>query len=1009
LHTADNGEFSDKDYDVFDIKVIKDAISRDTKCLLLIDEFETKYQELKHLIESSVGGGLRQLFDDVASISSTNYYCIIGNGPASGYELNQDVRERSDDVAAQQGRLSLMQINMATVSSLSKSFLKGYEKEHINFIWWLSRVRPRQIKKLKMNLQPLDELVDHNYIQFLEENKVLDEILDESVGDSSVKFLKTEIFEYLSPNMKNEIKNLLIKLGPHCLDIKDDKLKKELTENKELFYVGDRTIHVSEIIEALQEDILAIRDSSKNYTQVKFNSMHVYIDLILNSISNQENRIAFGVINKDVDKYLSKTFLTPLFSDLYEFNKIYEDEHKKSIKLLLDFILELIFKSENEDIDTQFPACYDLFEEGSVKLKHVDEVYIQLSLYTIRESIEQPIGSPKLPYKAESLEAKIAEVKSIEDVFIWNRDDNEEIIIIPDYEDELLEAYLETLTQYIHENWHDNKNYFGNGNLITNIVFLENNEQITNFEQSICYSEGEKVLPFLLKRFDIRPIDSYLIHNTKHISDFISSITKIATIGIQGGDIDTRSLKCSTDREKETVIRIDKLIDVILAAEWTESKQNRRTIEYYKDLLLTGQKCTFKQISLNAKQNYDIEIEKYVHNIESAKQFSHSLKLSDKDHLEVVYSNASRRFISFSLAQAQSIENSFLRILHNIQEMQLYEKDQKQDLSLVSYHTFTKKYKNDLSRFVEDFHSTDRTFKGIKRYIKLLSSFSQSISIDDLFSLLHEDELLQKSYLSHIGVSYYKNYFFDGLYLNEISDKVSDLEDFEIKITKDLEDQKDELRELSIELLELSENLIVLAGKKDFIIYNEIDKYYSTVIIPFIRYYNEHPNVSNAILGKIIHSAIETKIISIRDFISSIKVLEGSLQEYFDIIDEKQLVVNELYDDDELKALLFKEKYPVARNGNYLYKNIFVESFKRLGGGDAYDRIFQEKYKPTNKFWIKSDNIEVFKNTLQAAYDGNITMIDEIIVNLQSISDDVDNIRAIENKIETLISSDEND
>jgi hypothetical protein len=1009
IHTTDNGEFKDRDFDVFDIKVIKEAIGRDTKYLLLIDEFETKYQELKQLIESSGGGNLRQLFDDVASISSTNFYCIIGNGPASGYELNQDVKERSDDVAAQQGRLSLMQINMATVSSLSKSFLKGYEKEHINFIWWLSRVRPRQIKKLKMNLQPLDELAGHNYIQFLKENKVLDEVLDESVGDSSVKFLKTEIFEYLSINVKDMIKDLLIKLGPHRLAITDEIIQKELAEHKELFYVGNGTVHVSEIIEALQEDILAIRDSSKIYSQVNFNSMHVYIDLILNSISNQENKIAFGVINKDVDKYLSKTFLTPLLSDLYEFNKIYEDEHDKNIKLLLDFILDLIFKSENEDIDTLFPACYDLFDEGSVKFKRVDEVDIQLSLYAIRESIEQPIGSPKLPYKAESLEVKISDVDAIENIFVWNKSDNEEIIIIPDYDDDLLQSYLESLVAHIHENWNDNKNYFGNGKLVTNIVYLENNERITNFIKSICYLEEEKVLPFLLKRFNVCQIDSYLIHNAKHISDFISSIAKIATVGIQCGDIDANDLKGSKDHEEDSIIRIDKLIDIILKAEWTESKQIRRTIEYYKDLLLTGEKCAFNQISLTANEQYDNEIESYVHSIERSKQSSYSLKLSDKDHLEIVYSNASRRFISFSLAQSESIDNSFQKILFSIQELQLYPEDQKEDLSLVSYYTFTKMYKKELSRFIDDFHGTDRTFKGIKRYIELLSSHSQPISMEDIISLHHQDELLQKSYLSHVGVSYYKNYYYDGLYLNAISDKIDDLEDFEIKIKSDLDDQKAELRELSIELLELSENLIVLAGKKDFIIYNEIDKYYSNVIIPYIRYYDEHPSVSNAILGKEIHNSIGIKIILIRDFISSVKLLEESLQGYYDIINEKQLEVNELYDDDQLKALLFKEKYAVARNGNYLYKKIFVESFKRLGGGEAYDRIFQEKYKPTSKFWIKSEDIELFKSTLQAAYDGNISMIDEIIVNLKSISEDVDNVRGIEKKISSLIASDENE
>ena len=190
LHTTDNGGYKDEELPLFDVQKIKEVINGENRYLLLIDEFEAKYQELKGLIESSGGGMLRHFFDDVTSISSTNYYCIIGNGPASGYELNQDLKEKSDSNAAEQRRLFVKQLQMPTVASLSKTFLKGYPKEHINFIWWLSRSRPGQIKKLKDNLQSINELKEHNYIQFLNENKVLNEPLDD-VGESNVTFLKT--------------------------------------------------------------------------------------------------------------------------------------------------------------------------------------------------------------------------------------------------------------------------------------------------------------------------------------------------------------------------------------------------------------------------------------------------------------------------------------------------------------------------------------------------------------------------------------------------------------------------------------------------------------------------------------------------------------------------------------------------------------------------------------------------------------------------------------------------
>ena len=58
--------------------------------LLIIDEFEEKYHALTRLLEIAGGGILRDFFDDIFTVSSTNYYCIIGNGPASGYELSTE-------------------------------------------------------------------------------------------------------------------------------------------------------------------------------------------------------------------------------------------------------------------------------------------------------------------------------------------------------------------------------------------------------------------------------------------------------------------------------------------------------------------------------------------------------------------------------------------------------------------------------------------------------------------------------------------------------------------------------------------------------------------------------------------------------------------------------------------------------------------------------------------------------------------------------------------------------
>lgn len=80
--------------------VILDAISSSNKPLLLIDEFESRFTDLKNVVTSSGGGILRALFDQV--VSSKPFYLIIGNGPGSAYEISkeQGTEDSTDNEAA---------------------------------------------------------------------------------------------------------------------------------------------------------------------------------------------------------------------------------------------------------------------------------------------------------------------------------------------------------------------------------------------------------------------------------------------------------------------------------------------------------------------------------------------------------------------------------------------------------------------------------------------------------------------------------------------------------------------------------------------------------------------------------------------------------------------------------------------------------------------------------------------------------------------------------------------
>ena len=68
LDTEEKEESDSLCYTVFSENVIKEAISSNRTPVLLVDEFESKFYELKRIVESSGGGVLRELFDEIAKI-----------------------------------------------------------------------------------------------------------------------------------------------------------------------------------------------------------------------------------------------------------------------------------------------------------------------------------------------------------------------------------------------------------------------------------------------------------------------------------------------------------------------------------------------------------------------------------------------------------------------------------------------------------------------------------------------------------------------------------------------------------------------------------------------------------------------------------------------------------------------------------------------------------------------------------------------------------------------------
>lgn len=1003
LHTRINGDYEDHNLSMFNLDVINKAVNSNNKYLLLIDEFEAKYHELNSLMEESGGGALRELFTNVSS-SESMYYCIIGNGPASGYELHSGINYNKTSNSAEQGRLHIKQIQMPTVSSLSKTFLSGFKKEYINFIWWLSRSRAGQIKKLKSDLQPYEELKNHNYITFITENdKVFNEPIDD-FGEKNVTFLKTDIFELLPIKMKNYVKDFLVDLGPNTIDVTSEDSKKLFDEYKEYFYASSELTHKDDIIQQLQNDIQSIKETTM-YSQIKFDVIHKYFELILSSLSDINGMLVFGVINKEVNRYLSEIFLTPLFSNLYDFITIYEDEHDSEVKLILNFIQELIHKSENEkkDVDVIFSNCYDLFEEGSVKLKRKDEIFIQLNLHTIREAIEQPIGSPKLPYKSESLENKVAEVSSIDKIFIWAIKQNEEIIIIPDYsDDELLQSYLETLKEYFENNWNKDKNYFGNGKLITNIVYLEKNGLVDEFKKWLCFNEDEEELPFRLKRLDLRHIEDYQIHDSLRMSDYISSLVKIATVGLFKKDISDDRLKNYSDEEGDPIVRVDKIINLILEGGWTESKQTRRTIEYYRDLLLSGENSVFNQVINVAKDEYLKSVSEFIKE-DSLQDYSYSITLSDSEHLQTINGSiATKNFISFLLGNNKETDfGDTLSFIKKISIQKLYPDNKEQDLTIPEIDYFlNKKHKDKIEKIITDFSMDDKESKGINRYLKLIASYDDVNSIDDFIELLTEESLIVNSYFAYLKYSPNKSYYLKGLYFRRLA-SILEKEDYVDQLRDKLDDKKNTLGDLSRSLSEEYEDLKELYDLNNDIIEEEdVDNYFTKIISPYLSGLNKDSSISYIVVGNYINNTIDIKIKKIQSFFNQIKKLNEIIKPKSDKIKQIQSEINKLYDiESDLLVSLFKDKYPNPRNGNFLYKTIFLQSIKNTDGGEYFDKIFEHEYSTNGKYLIEGENLNKLEDVIENSFNNKENSMHEILNELKIITNGFRETETLENKI----------
>lgn len=956
----------------FSKSIIAEAVNSSNRPILLIDEFESKFYELKKYIDSSGGGVLRHLFDDI--VQKTNlFYLIIGNGPASGYEI---AKERGDDSSdsetAANRRLKTKPIPFPTSNLLQRSFLKDDPKGYINFIWWLSRCRPGHIMKLRDALGSIDDLSLLNTNELITK-PIFKEPIDE--GGEAVSYLKTQFFNELNGRIQAAILGKVIsEFQPIEFEIKD--YKQDLKECIPYFFCSSERINTEiDLIPVLREDLYSIH-LKKHQEEGKFDSVnyieHIqpYLSYILSGISDAKGNIAFGMINDSKpDEVLASNFLIPLLELTYDFISLYQDDSIKETRESLDFLLSLInqinLTKEAGELEGFIPNTFDRFEK--CKLLRNDKVFLQLSLYAIRESIEQPIGSPKLKYKNEQV-AELLEDINIEEglPLVFHKEGNLHNYFIPYLTNEKLDKYLEDLQEHLCSIFYDK--FHKDGDTVIRVIYFEKNEKIDDFITNLLYKDGDTNNPepiYSLNKIDVVDIDSYQLNFGSQIKDYIDSVSKIGIIGVSRKDPAILTLV-----KDESILILRDIINVIGDRPWTEKKETIRTIEHYRKLLFDGENSTFKSIHKIANEEYKAKLKE---NVSSEDEFKNNVY--DYYYIDKIIKDDAESYEKFTsnlallyLFENSRIEDSLKQLLELCKHDYKFDIDKEDLVKGVNYKnllTILTKNKKDLDFHFENFDLNSSFLTRLTKFTEALLNEDNLNNIDKYYSYLKNKSEVSfiKSYHNALG----------GYLLPELTESLYNLTylrtfatpEFIASITNDLISIETSLSEVRVNIVsKLDELKSILDESQSLSSYPEkLNKAIKGIVL-IKTILDKEPSASTLI---IINSIIK----HLNKVVNDSELFLKQLEEIFDDInvqksnvDAVQEEIDALY-NDPLTERLLSFSYPKKRTDNYLWrKNYLADNLKNR---EEFEKLFGESknyYNPFTSPTIYPDKIKTFYQCL---------------------------------------------
>jgi hypothetical protein len=1005
--------------------VIQTAVNKNgSRPLLLIDEFEAKYNEFKKIIDSSGGGVLRELYEQVNKVL-VDFYLIIGNGPASGYEIERDKGgEDIESGTAENRRLNTSYaLPFPTSDLLQRSFLNGDPKGYINFIWWLSRTRPGHILKLREALGPIENLRPLSFSELITKS-IFKEPIDEE--GEEVSYLKTQFFNEINGRIQAAfLGKVLTEFQPLEFDITD--FKTDLRDCVPYFLCSSETINTGiDLIPVLREDLYV--NHLKNFQKEgKFDSVnyieHIqpYFSYILSGISDSEGNMAFGMINdKNPDEILGSTFLLPLLELTYDFISLYQDDSVKETRESLDFLLHLInlLNKSKEDgtLELCVPNIFDCFER--CKLLRNDKVNLQLSLYAIRESIEQPIGSPRLKYKNQSLETLLNELQvNWEDKFanmqriptppnflpFSHRVKNNLIIIIPNLEENLLKTYLNNIICHIEYNY---EKIIRSGDELISIINLAAPEvinELTTSLHSITLSKDKmRSSNFIdsainMKKLNFYNFEALNLNFSGHQYDFLDTISKIIFIN--------RYLT----KESDINGNIEQALEIIGNRPWTEKKETIRTIEHYRKLLFDGENSTFKMINNIANAEYRAKLEETVCKPEDFNsnvwEYSYLDKLI-KDESEA-YDLLTTDLALLYLFENTTIEESIRQLLELCKNEYKFDVDKEDATKAVNFKNLLSiltKNKNGLEA-----HSLN--FDLSSSFIIKLSKFADSLldedvihSIDEYFSFLSskKENGFIKSYHKTLG-GYFLPELTKTLYnLNYL--KTLSIEVVLIGIKKDLNELETNFSEIRVKIVtKLDELNTILDESQNLSSYAEkLNKAIKGITL-IKGILDKEPNLSTLLIIQSILKNLAMVVTHSQTFFTQIEEVYNNLHDCKTKIDTYQEEIDAFY-TDPLTEKLLGFKYLIKLTDNYLWKEHFLNA--NLKNIDEYEKLmnYLKKYaNPFTNLLLYSDRIKYFRQSLVSIYNNLNPLFIEMVATMETIKGMAETTKYLQNSINQLL------